>query len=348
MNRPTHNHFVIVYYPDWCNNPDISAVANRITHIQYAFVYLDAEGNCTTPQQSTVDYLVGLKKDFPHLKLLYSVGGWVHSTHFSAIAKDPIKRQYAIEQCLELVRSTGFDGIDIDWEHPIVGGDEGCGKDPLDGVNYTQWLKEFREAMLPHEELSIAIAATEWVYKKLPLAEMSKYLTTINTMSYDYNVAASKRALHHTPLYQSPYDPEPNSGDGTIRGYLAEGVPAEKLVLGVAFYGHAWRGVAAGEMHGLGEATVSGFEPSYDEIKALIGKNGFERHWDDISKAPYLYSPSADGGTFIGYDDPESIALKTHYALDNHLCGVMAWEVTQNKVDDDLIEQIDRVLSGRN
>ena len=202
--------------------------------------------------------------------------------------------------------------------------------------------------MLPHEELSVAICASEWVYGKLPLAEMALYLNSVNAMTYDYHGSWEKRAMHHTPLYETVHDPDLASSQKTIAGYLAAGVPAQKLVLGIAFYGRGWQNVPDGGTYGLGQSADSGFESSYDEIKALIGHSGFQRYWDEQAQAPYLYSPTNKGGTFISYDDPESITRKTQFALDHHLGGVMAWEITQNKADDDLIEQIDRVLSGRN
>ena len=54
-------------------------------------------------------------------------------------------------------------------------------------------------------------------------------------MTYDYY--SSKVAGHHTNLYDSKTYPSNNSSDKAIKAYIAAGVPAHKIVMGIAFYG---------------------------------------------------------------------------------------------------------------
>lgn len=76
-----------------------------------------------------------------------------------------------------------------------------------------------------------------------------------------------------------------------------------------AFGGTSARRRTGGYPGGLFVETdgPSDYGPGYDELlRGYIGKNGFIRYWDDAAKAPYLF----DGGTFISYDDPQSLREK--------------------------------------
>ncbi|GJM71113.1 hypothetical protein HMSSN036_33290 [Paenibacillus macerans] len=60
-----------------------------------------------------------------------------------------------------------------------------------------------------------------------------------------------------------------------------------------------------------------------------INKNGYTRYWNDIAKVPYLFNPSS--GTFISYDDQQSIGYKSGFIKANHLGGAMFWEFSGDR-----------------
>lgn len=62
---------------------------------------------------------------------------------------------------------------------------------------------------------------------------------------------------------------------------------------------------------------------------SLINKQGFVRHWDNISQAPYLFNKEKK--IFITYDDEESIKIKCDYIRRYGLAGVMFWEYFSDK-----------------
>jgi chitinase len=112
-----------------------------------------------------------------------------------------------------------------------------------------------------------------------------------------------------------------------VKAFEAAGVPREKLVLGVPFYGRAWRDVVA-EGNGLyqaGKPPADRFEGGYGALAAgVIGKDGFVRCWDSRAQAPYLWN--AQRRMFITYDDPESLGLKAQYIKRRGLAGAMFWQ----------------------
>ena len=116
--------------------------------------------------------------------------------------------------------------------------------------------------------------------------------------------------------------------------YLAAGFPADKLVLGVPFYGRGYANVDSTDgsfaaFTGLPPGTWAGEDGVFDywDLQTnYIGQGDWTRHWHAESKSPWLYSPSAQ--VMISYDDTESIGAKIDYIIDQELGGIMFWELS--------------------
>jgi hypothetical protein len=148
----------------------------------------------------------------------------------------------------------------------------------------------------------------------------------VNLMTYDFRVAApGEPAGHHANLYPNPADPRRNSADGAVRDFLAAGVPPSKLVLGVPFYGRAWEGVISREgLYRDGRPPSQRIDTSHASLAALVGREGWIREWDAAAQAPFLWNEARKA--FVTYEDEESLRLKSGYALEKGLGGVMFWE----------------------
>ena len=68
----------------------------------------------------------------------------------------------------------------------------------------------------------------------------------------------------------------------------------------------------------------------------------FVLYRDPRSKAPWLF----DGGTFWTYEDPTSARTKARFARDEHLGGVMAWELSEDSADSALLRAAHLGLLG--
>ncbi len=65
----------------------------------------------------------------------------------------------------------------------------------------------------------------------------------------------------------------------------------------------------------------------------------FKRFWDDVAKAPFLFNRV--DSIFISYDDTVSVNLKTKYAIDHKLGGIMFWELgNDTKEENGLLDAI--------
>ena len=143
-------------------------------------------------------------------------------------------------------------------------------------------------------------------------------------MTYDYYTSGPK-AGHHSNLYPSEDYEKDASAHKTFQLFLEAGVPAEKLVMGLPFYGRSWI-MKSAEKQGINmpvERRARG--GGYSFIKdSLVNKNGLVRYWDENAKAPYLFN--SETNQLITYDDEESVKLKCEYVIKNKMRGMMFWQ----------------------
>jgi chitinase len=133
--------------------------------------------------------------------------------------------------------------------------------------------------------------------------------------------------------------------DNSVRAYLSAGVPKDKLVVGVPFYGRAFGGVKDVN-HGLGQShdpaalpkKFAGREWTFRNISTKHVGNTGQRFWHDASRVPWLYD--ATTGVFVTYDDADSIRAKADYVRANNLGGVMIWEMSHDDAQYTLVRAI--------
>jgi len=148
-------------------------------------------------------------------------------------------------------------------------------------------------------------------------------------MTYDFHGSWDPESNHHTPLY-SPAVGDPEwCFDGAFTNLTQEhNVPAEKINIGIAFYGKALANCTElyGPHTGYDGSTFWEDEgqPLYYNIMKKMDQ--FTYYWDDQVKCPYLLGNSIN--TFVTFDNPESVAYKANYVKDNNAKGIIIWEIT--------------------
>ncbi|QRR02045.1 glycoside hydrolase family 18 protein [Dyadobacter sandarakinus] len=306
--------------------------ANKLTHINYAFVDVK-EGKAFLSNEKTDSTnfrkLNLLKQTNPELKILISIGGWAWSENFSdAVLTDSSRKKFA-ESSVAIIRKYKLDGVDIDWEYPGMPGEEGNVYRPEDKQNFTLMFEAIRKELDVFEKESgqkkLLTTAVAGFIPFLNVTEMGKaqeYLDYVNLMTYD--LFQGDTVVHHAPLYKSKLYNAAHGGDNTVKAFEAAGVPAEKLVMGLPFYGRMFK-VAKLEK-GLGQKQVSQrYVDGYTFIKdSLVNKQGFKEFRDDVAKVPYLVNEKT--GEILSYEDETSVKEKCRYVLDHKLGGVMFWE----------------------
>ncbi len=296
--------------------------------------------------------LVQERAKHPDLKVMIACGGW-GSRGFSDMASTPENRTKFVNSTIAFIKKYDLDGVDMDWEYPTIPS-VGTKARPEDKQNFTLLMRELRTEMDKLDRpqtLSFAAAGWKAYYDYIEVEEINQIVDFYNVMTYDLVIAAFPYTGHHTALgwikekdiinhpIAAFLDPskkdmagsdaswEVHSVEKTFDYCISLGIPREKLVVGSAFYGRAWKGVAP-DNKGLYQANKGAYIGwcNYRKIRSdFESKNGFVRYWDPIAKAPYLYNET--DSIFISYDDPESVALKTSYAKDQKLGGIMFWEL---------------------
>ncbi|KAH6867846.1 glycoside hydrolase superfamily [Thelonectria olida] len=371
-----------VYFVNWGiygrNYQPQDLPASKISHVLYAFMNVQADGTVYTgdsyadlekhyPGDSwndpgvnaygCVKQLYLLKKANRKLKVMLSIGGWTWSVNFPAAASSAATRDTFAKSSVTLMKDWGFDGIDVDWEYPA---------NDAEASNMILLLQAIRNEMDSyaaqyasghHFQLSIAAPAGPDNYGKLHLSQLGALVDHINLMAYDYAGSWSAYSGHNANLYRDTSNPNstPFNTNDAVDAYIAGGVPAQKLVLGMPIYGRSFQNTAGiGQpFSGVGSGS---WENGVWDYKALP-KAGTTLSYASIAQGYYTYDSSSK--ELISFDTPDMVTKKVSYLEGRGLGGSMFWEASADKTGSEsligtsyqslgLLDTVDNFLSYPN
>jgi chitinase len=365
-----HKHRLVGYFYGLDTHNQLSGLpVDKLTTLIYAFIDVSTSGECISADPAAdkvnLPQLQALKKQDPQLEILISVGGYSLSRNFSDAALTAASRSRFAQSCVQFMNKYGVDGIDVDWELPVSGGASGNIHRPEDKQNFTALLKELRNQLdamgkndVRHYFLTIAGPAGPSEYAHIDLTSIGQYLDWINLETYAVAVAGDPITNFNAPLFASTTDPTKdtqkrlyNNANAAVQAYLKAGVPADRILLGVPFYGRGWEQVpdhnhGLYQSHSLGEVIDPNVPKGTWKTGSTIDYQGIEnyylgtytRYWNDEVKAAWLYNP--DSGIMISYEDPQSLEAKADYVLANNLGGVMIWQLSQDDGQHTLLDSL--------
>ena len=293
-NHKDNGPVVAAYVTGWNETmelPDCSV----LTHINYAFGNVNKTYDGVVIQRpDRLRQLVELKKDHK-IYIVLSIGGWT-AGGFSEMTSTHQRRKAFARDCKRIVKEFGLDGIDIDWEYPSSS-EAGISSSPADIDNFTSLMRELRKALGKSYLLSCAtIAGARYV----DFRAIEPYVDLVNIMMYD----VGNPPYHHAALYRSEMSGRVTAQEA-LQAHVDAGMPVNKLVLGVPFYGRS--------VQDFGDTSYG----------ALIKRTDVTRMWDDVAKVPYLIK---DGVFVCTYEDAESLAWKCKFINETGMRGAMYWE----------------------
>ncbi|NUU16288.1 chitinase [Cellulomonas humilata] len=362
---------LVGYFAEWgvygrnyhVKNIETSGSASKLTHILYAFgnttggqcsigdsyaaydkAYTAADsvdGVADTwdqPLRGNFNQLKKLKAMHPGLKVIWSFGGWTWSSGFTQAAANPTAFANSCYNLLNDSRWAGlFDGIDIDWEYPNA-----CGLscDSSGPAAFNNVITALRNKFGTGKLITAAITADGSTGGKIDAADYAggaQKLDWIMPMSYDYFGAFNPTGptAPHSPL--TSYAGIPQAGFNTeaaVNKLIAKGIPANKILLGVGFYGRGWTGVTqtapGGSATGAAPGTYEAGIEDYKVLKTRCPATG------TVGGTAYAKC----GSEWWGYDTPSTLAGKTSWAKGKGLGGAFFWELSGDTSNGELISAL--------
>jgi chitinase len=301
----------------------------KLTHIIYSFGHL--KGNKlhinNAKDSACIKKMVAFKGKHPKLKVILSLGGWGGCKECpNVFSTDKGRKEFAasVKQLSEYFKT---DGIDLDWEYPAIPGHPGHPYSSADKGNFTLLVSSLRQTLGNNYEISFAAGGfDQFIDSSIDWKEVMPLIDKVYVMTYDLVHGYSTTSGHHTPLYPTPQ--QTLSADHAIKRIMDKGVPANKVVIGAAFYGRMFK-VEDTLNNGLYRPSKFLKSVSYRNINDTLSTNGFKQYWDPVAHAPYAFNPGSK--IFVTWDDTASIKQKTKYAIENRLGGIMFWQLAEDK-----------------
>lgn len=318
---------VMAYLPGWVESTPDTVPLDKLTHICHAFIKADAQGKLIPESAMPNRPLIDAAHEHG-VKVLLSIGGSESDVFLSPVAQDPTKLDRFINELIGYVKANDYDGVDLDWEFPTS--DESA-KGLILMIKRLRHEIDKLEAESGRDYLLTRAVGGGWAYTKIPTEVFRDNFDFLNVMCYDCTGPWSELAGHHSPLTASTEGAKHHvaTAEQTLRYWRDErGLPASQLVMGMPAYGRGFRGV---EMFGKVEKNSSAHTTyTYAQLKRMMDAGWTVKRMDN--GAPWLVAP--DGSEIVGFDDPESVRMKTRWALSQGFAGVFFWEATQDLLDD--------------
>lgn len=301
------------------------------THLCHAFVVAEKDGTLI-PRDHVPNHELTREAHKAGVKVLISLGGWGWDENFAAMSLDPPAEDRYVKAVMAVVDKYDYDGIDLDWEYPDTN---------IEIVGFERLSRRFRKLLdeLGKKKnrsmlLTMAAAAHPKTLDWLRTDFLLETMDWVNIMTYDYFSSWAVFAGHHSPLFASSRLPEDEvlSTELTMKYLLEEkGLPADRLTVGIPLYGRVFA-VSEPYSSNVDKPKPRKAAANYVEIYMLQKKENWTRWWDDETKTPWLFAP--DDSEIICYDDSESIAIKTGWAMKQGFRGVFFWQIAADRMPD--------------
>lgn len=344
--RTTSSPGIVIYLPSYRLDSEINIKKfdfRRINVLNYCFFQFHSNGEAYAGnyemdiKNRMVKYVThDLRKKYPHLKIIVTVGGTKGSKNFKYVLGQSSSRYKAAKTIAKVVDDYRFDGVDIDWEFPET---------ESEANSLLSFIKKIREYMGYDKYLTLSASPLISRYHGLT-SVMEPYLNWFNLMTYHYSGYWDKYSGYNSPLYPPNSDKNrQKNSDYTVDSYIEAGVPHKKLLLGAPFMGQAWKVVSSSKngYNQRGNANVRGdsYDPNWEGLWSYraLRKEGiltsrrstsrkWVRTWHSDVKSPTLFNKSSY--TYISYDDVDSMCERAKYVRKKRIGGIMVWETGQD------------------
>jgi chitinase len=264
-------------------------------------------------------------------------GAGAHDGFKGAASKKHRKR--FVTNIVATVNDLGFEGVDLDWE-PITN---------KDLKPFAKLVSALRAA-LPNGVLTAPVIPPTLTFPDVSpvYGQVAQDLDQINVMTYNMEGAYEGWKSWHSSALDGATNETPSSVAVGVASFLAAGVPASKLGVGIGFFGDCWNAPVTGPRQTIGGANIVATDSELSSTTiASTYYDAASARFDDVAQVPYLTfaAPKGPRGcTYISYEDEKSIAAKGKWARDRGLGGAIVWTINQGHVRSGAPGQRDALL----
>ncbi|MCW1883257.1 glycosyl hydrolase family 18 protein [Luteolibacter flavescens] len=288
---------VVAYVPNWINLEEFAKTIDysKVTHLKIAFENpTDDSGELSFNRRNKA--LLEMAKA-AKVKVLVSIGGGSASSdavlkdrYFKLLADD--RRADFVKKIAAYLEKHGFDGLDVDIEGPSINED------------YGDFIADLAAALKPKGKLLTAALSKGYGGDRVPDAALGHF-DFLNIMAYDAKGSWNPDAPgQHSSL---------EFAKEAANYWLKRGLPKDKAILGVPFYGY-------------------GFGKDF--------RNGGFGYDDILARHPEAHEQDEVGET-IWHNGQPTIRAKAKHVLAEGLGGVMIWSLDNDvKGDKSLLDAL--------
>lgn len=328
--------------------------------------------------------ITSFKSQYPKLKILLSVGGDADegSEKYLALLESSTGRISFTNSVNVILKQFGFDGLDLAFQFPknkpkkvrsTIGSiwhsfkkTVGAAGKPVDENTeahkdqFTSLVVELKNSFrIDNYELAVTILPNVNITWYFDVPSLKNYVDYINIAAFDVYtpVRNPKEADYVAPTLSVTDRNIDDNVDFASTYFIANGLPGDKIVIGLPTYGRAWKIEKDATITGSPPVATNGPAPeavqtrregfySYPEIcnmllndqnKNLKGEHAPLRRIPDPTKRYGLYAfrlPDDNGnhGVWVGYEDPESAGNKAAFVKGKGLGGVALFDLSTEDI----------------
>lgn len=289
------------YLPYWENSSTLRW--NLLTHVACFSLEVNGDGTIRRTRGWPWTNVINNAKA-NGVKVILVVANF-NPTEISSIINTPAHRQTFFQNMRAQMIAGDADGLNIDFE-------SGSGwQDDMPG--FLTELNTYLKSYNPEWELTVATPAVNWG-NRWDFPATAAACDGLFIMGYAYAGSWSNSSGPN-----APFDGGSNNILKTMDDEYA-GVPPEKLILGLPYYGHHWITTNASA-----RSSVVDFVGSTRFFDDVVDATTYGRLWDATSQTPWYRWFENGQWNQVWYDDAESLGIKYDAALARGYQGVGMW-----------------------
>ncbi len=328
---PTHptlsKKIVYGFLPYWTIKT--AQVPPQLSHLGYFSVTVDKTGNFVTTFEGNREpgWRIFTSSDFQdlrehtnmqkqHLEVVITM---MDADDITSFLQNPRAQETCLANLKILIKTQPIEGINLDIEY--AGEVTESLREKY--IAFVQRVATMTKQLDPDFHLSIDVFADSAAKRRIwDISSLAPLVDRIIIMAYDFSRSSSPQSGPVAPLFGSTTKRWDTDITQNLKAFL-DVVPAEKIILGIPFYGYEWQTIS--EDPGALTYPKTGGLATYKRVRKLIADLGIQERWDTDALSPYLTYKDGYKTQMIYYENSRSLSYKLDLVNQAGLGGIAIW-----------------------